>query len=112
MDTFFPEVMVVYLASFRQAFSKPNWIYFQNFIWALLLVESRKCVTGIADTCFFVDRSFSSSQRFLSDYHWDLTEVMSCLAKLLVRELGDKLKTYGAYLMVLTPLSFRNRVRE
>ena len=101
MNTFFPTLMIVYLSCFRQVFSKPNWIYFQSFIWALLLVDGRKCVTGIADACFFVDRSLSSFQRFLSDYHWDLTEVISCLVKLLVRELGDKLKIYGAYLMVV-----------
>ena len=64
-------------------------------------MEGRKCVTHVADACFFVDRSLSSFQRFLSDYHWDLSEVMSCLVKLLLRELGDKMKIYGAYLIAI-----------
>lgn len=112
MDTFFPEVMIAYISSFRQVFSKPNWIYFQSFLWALLLVDGRKCVTGIARACFFVDRSLSSFQRFLSDYHWDLTEVMSCLVKLLVSELGDKMKIYGAHLIAVdTSFVFKSSKR-
>ena len=101
MDTFFPQLMIAYLSSFRQAFSKPNWIYFQSFIFALLLVEGRKCVTNIAEVCFFVERSLSSFQRFLSEYHWDLTEVIDHLVRLFLRELKDEMKIYGAYLMAI-----------
>ena len=101
MDTFFPQLMMAYLSSFRQAFSKANWIYFQSFLFAFLIVEGRKCVTTIADACFFVDRSLSSFQRFLSEYHWDLTEVVDHLVRLLLRELKDEMKIYGAYLIAI-----------
>jgi len=101
MDTYFPPLLIAYLEALCQALSKPNRVYLQIFVWALLLVEGRKCVTRIAEACFFVDRSLSSFERFLSEYHWDLNEVIASLVKLLLNELGDKLKIYGAYLLVL-----------
>jgi len=79
MDTYFPPLLIAYLKDLCQALSKPNRVYFQSFIWALLLIEGRKCVTRIAEACFFIDRSLSSFERFLSEYHWDLNEVIASL---------------------------------
>lgn len=99
MDTYFPPLLIAYLKDLCQALSKPNRVYLQSFIWALLLVEGKKCVTRIAEACFFIDKSLSSFERFLSEYHWDLNEVIVSLVQLLLNELGDKFKIYGAYLL-------------
>jgi hypothetical protein len=104
METYFPPLLITYLEALCQALSKPNRVYFQSFIWALLLVEGRKCVTKVVEVCFFIDRSLSSFERFLSEYHWDLSEVGASLVQLLLKELGDKFKIYGAYLVALDTL--------
>ena len=101
METYFPPLLIAYLKDLCQALSKPNRVYLQSFIWALLLVEGRKCVTRIAEACFFIDKSLSSFERFLSEYHWDLNEVIVSLVQLLLNELGDKFKIYGAYLLAV-----------
>lgn len=101
MEPFFPEQLIAYLLVFRQAFSRPNFVYFQSFVWGLLLVEGRKCTSRITRACFYVDRTLGSFERFLSEYHWDLNEVIECLVKLLLHTLGHKLKVYGAFLMVI-----------
>ena len=101
METYFPSLLIAHLEALCQAHSKPNRVYFQSFIWTLLLVEGKKCVTRIAEVCFFVDKSLNSFERFLSEYHWDLNEVIASFVQLLLDELGDKLKIYGAYLLAL-----------
>ena len=72
MENFFPEILIQYLLPFRQAFSKPGFGYFQGFIAALLLSQGRKCISHIANTCFFIDKSLSSWERFLASAQWDL----------------------------------------
>jgi len=101
METFFPEQLIAYFLVFRQAFSRPNFAYFQSFVWALLLVEGRKCTSRITRACFFVDRTLGSFERFLAEYHWDLNQVIACLVKLLLQTLNQKLQVYGAFLMVI-----------
>jgi hypothetical protein len=103
MNDFFPEILVAYMLPFRQAFSQPGWRYFQGFIWAMLLSGGRKCVTQIARTCFFIDRSLSSWERFLAEQQWDVTQVMLALVGLLQQELGDALRYGGRYVMALDP---------
>ena len=71
MENFFPEILIQYLLPFRQAFSKPGFGYFQGFIAALLLSQGRKCISHIANTCFFIDKSLSSWERFLASAQWD-----------------------------------------
>jgi hypothetical protein len=52
MNDFFPEILVAYLLSFRQAFYQAGWRYFQGFIWSMLLSGGRKCVTRLAGRAF------------------------------------------------------------
>ncbi len=87
METFFPPLLLAYLGPFHQVFSEPNWSYFQGFIWALLLIKGRKCVTKIAEACFFIDRPLSSFERFVAENKWDLTQVQTCLVKQLLKTL-------------------------
>ena len=97
MEAFFPEQLIAYFPVFCQAFSRPNFVYFQSFVWALLLVEGRKCTSRIARACFFVDRTLGSFERFLAEYHWDLNQVIACLVKLLIQTLKDKLQKRRGY---------------
>jgi hypothetical protein len=103
MNDFFPEILVTYLLPFRQAFSQPGWRYFQGFMWAMLLSTGRKCVSQIARSCFFVDRSLSSWERFLAEQQWDMDRVMQSLLGLLQQELGEGLTYAGRYVIALDP---------
>lgn len=103
MNHVFPEILVAYLVVFRQAFYRPGWYYFQGFIWALLVSDGRKCVTRIARSCFFIDRSLASWERFLAEQHWDMTQVKRSLVGLLVQELGESLTYAGRYVLGLDP---------
>lgn len=103
MNDFFPTILITYLLPFRQAFSHPGWRYFQGFIWAMLLSTGRKCVSQICRTCFFVDRSLSSWERFLAEQQWDMNQVMLALIGLLQQELGDGLKYAGRYVIGIDP---------
>ena len=103
MNDFFPEELIAYLLPFRQAFSQPGWRYFQGFIWAMLLSKGRKCVSQIGQTCFFVERSLSSWERFLAEQQWDMPQVMSALIGVLHQELGEGLKYAGRYVIGIDP---------
>jgi len=103
MNDFFPEILVTYLLPFRQAFSQPGWRYFQGFIWAMLLSTGRKCVSQIGRTCFFVERSLSSWERFLAEQQWDMDQVMLAIIGLLQQELGEGLKYAGRYVIGIDP---------
>jgi hypothetical protein len=99
MDTLFPTTIINYIGVFASAFTANNFIYFRGFMLGFLLLgETRKCVTNIARTCFFVDRHVSSWERFLSQYHWDINDARRRLVKLLRERLQGKLLVYGAYL--------------
>jgi len=101
MNTFFPILMLIYLECFRQVFSKANYKYFKAYVWAMLIIKSRKCVTNIAHSCFFLDRHIGSFARFLSDNQWDMDEVSKVLFHLLIEELGTRLCIYGAFLLAI-----------
>lgn len=103
MDNFFPEIWIPYLLKFRQGFSKPTFTYFVGFIFSLLIGQSRKCLTHIADTCIFVDKSLSGWHRFLSTFQWDLSEVIESMIDLLLSELGDSLSYAGHLLLAVDP---------
>lgn len=103
MNNFFPEILVTYLLPFRQAFSQPGWRYFQGFIWAMLVSTGRKCVSQIGRTCFFVERSLSSWERFLAEQQWDMDQVMLALFGLFQQELGESLMYAGRYVIGLDP---------
>lgn len=47
MDAFFPAILLTYLQPFRQLFSKPSFDYFKAFMWAMMLLETKKTITNI-----------------------------------------------------------------
>ncbi len=101
MNVFLPPVLLTYLSFFQGGFSKPNFVYFQGYIWSLLLTKGHKCMTNIAQACFFVDRHLSSWERFLVENPWDVTDMSKTLVQLLLAKLGEALKVHGAYLAAL-----------
>ncbi len=101
MDSFFPEILITYLCHFRQAFSSTSFPYFQGFIAALLLSSGRKCVTRIASVCFFLDKSLTSWERFLSQAQWNMPLVTQQLISLCISELGDALLYANRYVVAL-----------
>ena len=101
MTAFLPPLLLSYLNFFHSGVSKPSFLYFQGYIWSLLLTKGRKCMTNIAHACFFVERHLSSWERFLAEHCWDLTILSENLVQLLRAKLGDSLKVHGAYLAAL-----------
>jgi hypothetical protein len=91
------------LLPFSQAFSHPGWRYFQGFVWAMLLSTGRKYVSQIGRTCFFVERSLASWERFLAEQQWDMSQVMLVLVGLLQDELGQGLLYAGRDIMGIDP---------
>lgn len=99
MDTLFPPIIVAYLEGFAPLFRANNFLYFQSFILAFMLLgKTRKCVTNIADVCFFMNKHISSIERFLSQYKWDIRAVTSKLISLIKDKMGAKLLVNGAFL--------------
>jgi hypothetical protein len=105
MNHCFPEILITYVLPFRQAFYQPGWQYFQGFIWAMLLSGGRKCMTQMARTCFFIDRSLASWERFLAEQQWDMTQMMRSLVGGLQQELGESLLYAGRYVLAVDPTS-------
>ena len=101
MNAFFPPMLLTYLEPFRQLFSSPNFSYFQAYIWGMMMVKGRKCITNIAHACFFLDRHISSFERFLSENKWDMNQVARTLVCLLLEVLKDKLYIHGAFLLAV-----------
>jgi DDE superfamily endonuclease len=81
---------------FQTHFSKPNFVYFQGYLWGLLLAGGRKTMNNIAHCCFWVERNLSSWERFLSDNLWDVNAVGNTLLQLLIQTLEDNLKFHGS----------------
>jgi hypothetical protein len=99
MQSFFPPPMLSLLQVFAPCFTAPSFVYFQAYIWGLMVVEGRKCLTRLARCVFFHHRSLSSWERFLAEHRWSVTAVMARLVWLVVERLGEKLTVYGAYLV-------------
>jgi len=101
MAALVPAALSSYLLLFQPHFSKPSFVYFSGYILSLLLTGGRKTVRRIAHTCFWVDRSLSSWERFLAEYRWDPVAVVGTLLKTLQEKLGAQLQVHGAYLAVV-----------
>ena len=101
MNTFIPTVLLTYLSFFQTGFSKPNFVYFQSYLWSLLLTKGHKCMPNLAQPCFFIDRHLSSWERFLAENTWDVTVMSKTVVQILIAKLGDSLKVHGAYLAAL-----------
>ena len=64
MDIFFPAQTLSLLQVFAPCFTAPSLAYFQSYVWALMVVEGRKCLTRLARCAFFHQRNLSSCQLF------------------------------------------------
>ena len=104
MQQFIPLELFSYFLVFQSHFSQPSFIYFQGYLWALLLVGGRKTMNNIAHCCFWVERSLSSWERFLSENIWDVNAVGKTLVTLLVQKLAHQLQVHGGYLAGLDTL--------
>jgi hypothetical protein len=99
MDIFFPAQTLPLLQVFAPCFTAPSFAYFQSYVWALMVVEGRKCLTRLARCAFFHQRDLSSWERFLAGHRWSLTAVTERLGTLVVEKLGAQLQVHGAYLV-------------
>jgi hypothetical protein len=99
MDIFFPAQTLPLFHVFAPCFTAPSFAYFQSYLWALMVVEGRKCLTRLARCAFFHQRDLSSWERFLAEHRWNVTAVTERLVRLVVTKLGDQLQVHGAYLL-------------
>ena len=104
MDQYIPLDLLSYFLVFQVHFSKPNFIYFQGYIWGLFLARGRKTMNNIAQCCFWVERSLSSWERFLAENQWDVDAVCQTTVALLLQKLGAQLQVHGGYLAALDTL--------
>lgn len=110
MEAFFPELLITYLLAFRQAFSETSFRYFPGFIFAVLIINGKKCVTNIAQTCFFVEKSLSSWERFLAQAQWSLPKVTTSLFRLLCDQLAAQ-RWYAGYNLFGVDTTFVAKVK-
>jgi DDE superfamily endonuclease len=99
MEIFFPAQTLSLFQVFAPCFTAPSFAYFRAYVWALMVVEGRKCLTCVARCVFFHQRDLSSWERFLAEHRWSLTAVTAGLVTLVVAELGAQLQVHGAYLL-------------
>jgi DDE superfamily endonuclease len=99
MDIFFPTQTLSLFQAFAPCFTAPSFAYFQSYMWAVMVVEGRKCMTRLARCAFFHQRDLSSWERFLAEHRWSLSAVTDRLVTLVVSKLGDTLQVHGAYLL-------------
>ncbi|MDJ0902682.1 MAG: transposase [Xenococcus sp. MO_188.B8] len=104
MQQLIPLELFSYFLVFQCHFSKPNFVYFQGYLWGLLLTRGRKTMNNIAHCCFWVERSLSSWERFLSENLWDVNAVVKTLVTLLLQKLENQLQVHGGYLVGLDTL--------
>ena len=48
MEIFFPPQTLSLFQAFAPCFTAPSFAYFQSYMWALMVVEGRKCMTRLA----------------------------------------------------------------
>ena len=101
MDTFFPALLLSILAEFRQCFTKPSYEYFRAYIWAMMINDSSKCLTNIADSCFFLGKHLSSFARFLAENKWDSSKVKKKMVEILLNRFSELFIINGAFLGVV-----------
>lgn len=93
----FPELMLFYLDQLSSCFSRYSIVFFEGYVWSLLISNGRKCMSRLASACWFVDRHLSSWERFLADHQWSVTELTHCWFRLL----SSRLLKLGAHLSEL-----------
>lgn len=110
MEELFPQIVINYLLSFRQAFSQTGFPYFCGIVVGLLLQESRKTTAKLARNCLFLEKSPSSWERFFSQAQWSLPMVIDQLIKLVQEQLSEKLG-YGQKLVVAIDTTYTTKVK-
>jgi hypothetical protein len=60
MAIFFPAQTLSLFQVFAPCFTAPSFAYFQSYLWALMVVEGRTCLTRLARCVFFHQRDLSS----------------------------------------------------
>jgi DDE superfamily endonuclease len=99
MDIFCPTQTLSLFQAFAPCFTAPSFASFQRSMWALMVVEGRKCMTRLARGAFFHQRDLSSWERFLAEHRWSLSTVTDRLVTLVVSKLGAQLQVHGAYVL-------------
>src|SRR5262245_32533996 len=94
MDIFFPAQTLPLFHVFAPCFTAPGFAYFQSYVWALMVVEGRKCLTRLARCAFFHQRDLRSWERFLAGYRWSLTAVTERLVSVVVVRLCGQLDAH------------------
>src|SRR5215831_18441003 len=56
MEGFFPAQTLSLFLVFESCFTAPSFAYFRGYVWALMVVEGRKCLTRLARCAFFHQR--------------------------------------------------------
>ena len=103
MEGFFPAQTLSLFLVFESCFTAPSLAYFRGYVWALMVVEGRQCLTRLARCACFHQRALSSWERFLAQHRWSLSAVTEHLIALVVTKLGEKLLVQGAYLLGTDP---------
>lgn len=101
MNAFFPTALLTYLELFGQHFTSPSYAYFKSYVWAIMILETRKTITNIAHACFFLEKHIASFERFLSDNKWDMSQVAKTLVCLLLKVLDQRLFIHNALLLCI-----------
>jgi hypothetical protein len=96
MDIFFPAQTLPLFQVCAPCFTAPSLAYFQSYVWALMVVEGRTCLTRLARGVFFHQRALRSWERFLAEHRWSLSAVTASLVMLVVAKLGAPLQVHGA----------------
>ena len=92
---FFPAQTLPLFHVFAPCFTAPSFAYFQAYVWALMVVAGRKCLTRLARCVCFHQRDLSRWERFLAVSRWSLTAVTERLVTLVVAKLGAQLQCTG-----------------
>lgn len=99
---FFPNSIIMLIAEFAMLFPANNFAYFEGFMLSyMLLGKTRKCVTNVAEVCFWVDKHIASWERFLSEYNWSSFDIQEKLLSIIKEKLSKSMLIHGAYLAVV-----------
>jgi hypothetical protein len=98
MEIFLPAQTLALFHVFAPYFATLSCAYCQSYLWALMVVESRKCTTRLARGVFFHQRDLRSWERCLAEHRWSVAAVTERLGRLVVERLGAQRQVHGAYL--------------
>ena len=101
MEAFFPEILIAYLAGFRQVFSQPSYRLFCGYIAGLLITTGRLTTRSIAKTAFWIRRGNSTWDKFLSSAVWNPNQLIEPLVELVIDQLGNRLMIANHYVIAI-----------